>query len=394
MKRSMGLIGMMLLLLGIFSGCGIVHPSSMDEGSFGFVGGLQSTQPQQRMEPLLPGETPAILWGRQQLEPAVQATYDRVSEAVACRQEGPLVVEATPQDLELVLHAIRIDHPEYFWFDGEASFVSTELAGVTVSSSCTFTYTMSREEALAAAEEVRAFTEACLDTPELRTAETDYKKILGVYRYIINNTDYIVTEGDQSILGVMSAHRGTCAGYARSFQYLMSQLGIPCTLALGTSEGNAHGWNMVMCGGDWYQMDVTWGDPVTPEGEPGTSLQYTYCLLTDEEMYRDHTLDDVLPMPVCTSTNYNYFIREGLQFETWDAESYEQALSRAVISKEPWFSVRFTAKESYEQALEALLGDSQIMGMLVRCGVLEEDGRKHVSYTQNDLFYEISIQLP
>lgn len=393
MKRPLRLIGM-LLLLGTLSSCGFVRPSSVEDGSFGLVTGLQSTQSQQRMEPLLPGVVPAILWGRQQLEPAVQATYDKVSEAVACRQEGPLVVEASSQDLELVLHAIRVDHPEYFWFDGEASFVSTELAGVTVSSSCTFTYTMTREEALAAAEQVRAYTEDCLSTPEVSAAETDYKKILGVYRYIINNTDYIITEGDQSILGVMNAHRGTCAGYARSFQYLMSQLGIPCTMVLGTtSDGNAHGWNTVMCGGDWYQIDVTWGDPVNSEGEPGTSLQYTYCLITDEEMYRDHTPDDILPVPVCESTNYNYFTREGLQFDHWDEDAYEEALFRAAISQEPWFSVRFTNQESYDAAMTALFEDSQVMSMLVRCGILDADGRKHVSYTQNELFYEISVQL-
>ena len=315
MKPPRRLIGM-LCLLGILSGCGAVYPSSLQEGGFGSLEGVHADVTQRRMDPVLPDVTPAVLWGRQQLEPAVQAIYDRVSEAVACRQES-LVVEADAKQLELVLHAIRMDHPEYFWFDGEASFVSTELAGVTVSSSCTFTYTMSREEALAAAEEVRSFAADCLADPSVVAAETDYGRILGVYRYIINNTDYIITEGDQSILGVMRAHRGTCAGYARTFQYLMSQLNIPCTLALGTvSDGNAHGWNVVLCGGDWYQIDVTWGDPVTPEGEPGSSLQYTYCLLTDQEMYKDHTPDRVLPLPVCSSTQYNYFIREGLQFDT------------------------------------------------------------------------------
>lgn len=393
MKRPLSLIGI-LCLLGIFSSCGVAHPSDLVGESSGFVGSVQTAQNQTRMEPLLPDITPAVLWGRQQLEPAVQATYDLVSQAVACRREEPLVVEADSQELELVLHAIRIDHPEYFWFDGEASFVSTEMAGVTVSSSCTFTYTMSREEALQASAQVRAFTEDCLSSQALTEAETDYDKILSVYRYIIQNTDYIITDGDQSILGVMTAHRGTCAGYARSFQYLMSQLGIPCTLALGTVDaGTSHGWNMVMCGGDWYQIDVTWGDPVTSGGEPGNSLQYTYCLVTDEEMYRDHTPDGVLPMPECTSTNYNYFIREGLQFEDWDEAAYEEALTEAAANGEPWFSVRFTGEESYRQALKDLLEHSHIMGMLVRCGILEEDGRKRVSYEQKDLFYEISIQL-
>lgn len=391
MKRSLRLIGL-LCLLGMIPGCGMLHPSGLIGESSGLMGSVQTTQ--ERPAPLLPDVTPTMLWGRQQLEPEVQLTYDMVSQAVACRLEEPLEVEADSQELELVLHAIRIDHPEYFWFDGEASFVSTELAGVTVKSSCTFTYTMTREEALAAEAQVQAFTEACLNSPEMAGAETDYDKILGVYRYIINNTDYIITDGDQSILGVMTAHRGTCAGYARSFQYLMNQLGIPCTMALGTvSDGNAHGWNMVLCGGAWYQIDVTWGDPVTKEGQPGTSLQYTYCLVTDEEMYRDHTLDGTLPMPVCTDTTYNYFVREGLQFEQWDELAYETALTESVNRGEPWFSVRFANDEAYQEALGALLGDSRVMEMLVHCGILEENGRKRVSYTQNDLFREISIQL-
>ena len=110
-------------------------------------------------------------------------------------------------------------------------------------------------------------------------------------------------------------------------------------------------------------------------------------------MYRDHTPDDILPVPVCESTNYNYFIREGLQFDHWDEDAYEEALFRAAISQEPWFSVRFTDKESYDAAMTALFEDSQVMGMLVRCGILDADGRKHVSYTQNELFYEISVQL-
>lgn len=392
MKPSVKLIGM-LLLLGIISGCNLPRPESFAGEGSGGMESVDAVPVQKLQEPLLSDMNPAILWGRQQLQPEVQAIYDRVSQAVACRQEEPLVVEAEPQMVELVLHAIRVDHPEYFWFDGETSIVTTERAG-SARSECTFTYTMSLEEIPAAAEQVRRYQEACFNDPEIAGAETDYDRILGVYRYIINNTDYIITEGDQSILGVMTAHRGTCAGYARSFQFLMSRLGIPCTLVLGTvDEGQAHGWNAVQCGGDWYQIDVTWGDPVTPDGEPGNSLQYTYCLLTDQEMYRDHTADGVLPMPVCENTNYNYFIREGLQFAVWDESAYEEALFAAVGRGESWFNVRFENDESYQMALEVLLGDSRIMDMLVRCGILEETGRKHVSYTQNDLFYEISIQL-
>ena len=63
------------------------------------------------------------------------------------------------------------------------------------------------------------------------------------------------------------------------------------------------------------------------------------------------------------------------------------------MSGEPWFSVRFTDEESYQEAMTALFEDGSVMDMLVRCGVLDADGRKRVSYTQNDSFHEISVQL-
>lgn len=344
--------------------------------------------------PLFSNITPAILWGRQQLSARAQTAYDKMSEAIACRQQTPLVVEADSQEIELVLQALRIDHPEYFWFDGEATFVSTQLAGVTVRTTCTFVYTMDLDEILLAGQQVQQYTAACLSSSELAAAQNDYEKILGVYRYIINNTDYVITEADQSILSVMADHRGTCAGYARSFQYLMSQLGIPCTLALGTgASGESHGWNMVQCQGSWYQMDVTWGDPVTPQGAPGDSLQYTYCLVTDAEIYRDHTLDSTLAMPVCMETTWNYFRQEGLQFDTWDPNAYETALQAALDQDVRWLSVRFSDNDSYQAALEALLGDSLIMDMLERCGALVSAQHQYVTYTQNDLFFEFSILL-
>jgi hypothetical protein len=375
--------------LALLSGCGIPQYSSSQ------VSSTPETEVMEEFQaPLFGTITPAILWGREQLDAHAQAAYDKMSQAIACRQETPLEVDADSQEIELVLRALRIDHPEYFWFDGEASFVSQEYGDVVVSTTCSFVYTMDADEIQQAGQQIQQYTAACLSSPALVAAQTDYEKILGVYRYLIDETDYVLTEEDQSILSVMADHRGTCAGYARSFQYLMSQLGIPCTLALGTgSSGQSHGWNMVQCDGEWYQMDVTWGDPVNPDGSPGTSLQYTYCLVTDQEIYRDHILDTTLPMPVCTATTWNYFIAEGLQFDTWDADAYEAALARAVENHERWFSVRFSNTDSYEAALEALLGDSQIMDMLVRQDLLEPQGQQSVTYTQNDMFCEISIAL-
>ena len=336
---------------------------------------------------------PVYLWGRDQLSLSEQEAYDAIDRAAAARQESPVTVDIGEEDrIQRVLSALRVDHPEYFWFDGEASFVTTSVAGVAVKTECTLSYTMEMPEIQEAHQLIEQYTAACLAELSRADAQTDYEKILGVYRYLIETTDYVCTEPVQSIVSAMVSHRATCAGYSRSFQYLMNQLGIPCTLALGEGlDGEAHGWNMVRCGGDWYQMDVTWGDPVGPEGEPGSSIQYTYCMVTDEEIYRDHILDSDFPMPVCNADTYNYYVQTGRQLDVWDPDVYSEKMSLAAEAGEDWFCVRFTDPEAYGEAVEALFTEDGIWDALRSSGMA--DGKTHVVYSQNDLFYEISVRL-
>ena len=335
---------------------------------------------------------PAFLWGRDHISYREQTAYDILDRAVAGKQETPVTVDIGEDEIQRILTAIRIDHPEYFWFDGEASFVTTSVAGVTIKTECTLTYTMELPEIQEAHQVIEQYTAACLSSLSQENAQTDYEKILGVYRYLIETTDYVRTEEDQSIVSAMVSHRATCAGYARSFQYLMNQLGIPCTLALGEGlDGDAHGWNMVRCGGDWYQMDVTWGDPVGPQGEPGDSIQYTYCMVTDEEIYRDHVLVSDIAMPVCTADTYNYYVQTGRQLDIWDASVYCEKMTQAYQVGEDWFSVRFTGPEAYREAVDDLFGGDGIWDALRDSGV--SVGQTHVVYSQNDMFYEISVRL-
>lgn len=62
-------------------------------------------------------------------------------------------------------------------------------------------------------------------------------------------------------------HEGVCEGYARSFQYVMNELGLPCVLIHGvqtSGEPEAHMWCAVWLAdaGAWYVVDPTWDDPV------------------------------------------------------------------------------------------------------------------------------------
>jgi hypothetical protein len=342
--------------------------------------------------PLLEPQGEVYLWARAQLEPEAQDAYDLLSDAIACHQETAVELSASPAQVELALSALRIDHPEYFWFDGSVAYVTTTLPDGTAETLCTMDYTLSTAEAQALLPQVEQYVADCLSSLERSGAQSDYDKVLGVYEYLIGQTDYVTSVSDQSFVSLMTQQQATCAGYARGFQYLMQRLGIPCTLATGYgANGESHGWNIVQVGGQWYQIDVTWGDPVDDTGAPGDSLEYTYCLVTDQEIYRDHTLSSSIPMPECTATEYNYFRKSGLQLTSWDVTRYENLLRSAAELGDDWFTVRFESQADYEAALSALIDQAGLMTLLGNCDIpIPETG---VTYSHNDLFYEFSVQI-
>ncbi len=343
----------------------------------------------QYQPPLLESQS-VCLWARQQLSIKEQEVYDLLARAAENYDEEPVQVEASSDQVRRSLLALRIDHPEYYWFDGEATYASASVPLLGDSTSVTLTYTMDRDTARSYLPQVEAYTQDCLAS--IADAGTDYDRILGVYRYIIEHTDYVQQVQDQSMICAMTQHQATCAGYARAFQYLMLKLNIPCTLILGTgSGGESHGWNAVQCDGEWYQVDVTWGDPVDENGAPGTSLDYTYFMITDWEMYRDHTPDHDIPAPTCTATADNYYRRAGRQLASWDSLQYESIIRSAAAQGESWVTVRFDRQGDYDTALRALIDQGGIMTVLENCGIAIPDSG--ITYSRNDGFLQFSVEL-
>jgi len=79
-----------------------------------------------------------------------------------------------------------------------------------------------------------------------------------------------------------------CQGYALLMQAMLEEAGIPSVVVEGRAGGTLHAWNMVQVDGLWYHVDATWNDP-TPDREG--AVRYTYFMLSDEEMQRDHQWD-------------------------------------------------------------------------------------------------------
>ena len=126
-----------------------------------------------------------------------------------------------------------------------------------------------------------------ITTPNM-TAE---QKIRAVHDWMINYANYDTTyaEVSQTVEGFMYNRTAVCAGYAKTFEYFMTVLGIPCETITGYANGGDHAWNRVAVNGVWLYIDVTWDDPIyTVNGVRRDKLSHEYYLIPEARMNSDH----------------------------------------------------------------------------------------------------------
>lgn len=114
---------------------------------------------------------------------------------------------------------------------------------------------------------------------------SEYDQVKAFHDYLVNNTEYRNT-GDRShsAAGPLLDGFAVCEGYSRALDLLCYFSGIECICINGTGNGGGHGWNKVKIDGQWYNIDVTWDDPVSTR----PVLRYDYFLVSDSVLDQDH----------------------------------------------------------------------------------------------------------
>ena len=124
-----------------------------------------------------------------------------------------------------------------------------------------------------------------------------YDDIRMVHDYLVDTIEYDTSISRPNIYNVYGAlvnRVAVCEGYARSFKYLMDELGIPCVIVIGQGtnsrgETENHAWNYVELNGSWYAIDCTWDDPVVVGGGTvSNSSKYKYFLKGSRDFSVDH----------------------------------------------------------------------------------------------------------
>ena len=148
-------------------------------------------------------------------------------------------------------------------------------------------------------EETTDWAEQVIDQI-VRPGMSEYDKVKAIHDYIINTTQYDVdglesgdfAETSFSAVGVFVYGKAVCQGYAYAFELLCELVGIECEYVTGFGNGGDHGWNQVKVDGVWYNIDLTWDDPIFKyNGVIAPMLRYDYFLISDSQMYQDHCAD-------------------------------------------------------------------------------------------------------
>ncbi|MHB7980432.1 protease [Clostridium sporogenes] len=169
----------------------------------------------------------------------------------------------------------------------------------------------------------------------IKEGMSDVEKELVLHDYIVKNTEYnmdnhnkkIILPDDCNAYGVLVKRIGTSEGYSKAMYELLKAAGIECKYVTGISVhgavgGDRHSWNMVKLDNEWYNLDVTWDEPIFNKNGSNNSLDkvnHTYFNIPDNIFHKDHKRGNYEndEYAKCTATKYSYENIDTSQFVSY-----------------------------------------------------------------------------
>ncbi|QHW31626.1 hypothetical protein GZH47_12755 [Paenibacillus rhizovicinus] len=201
----------------------------------------------------------------------------------------------------------------------------------------------------------------------IKPGMSDYERELAIHDYLVLHTAYdydnfrkgTVPADSYTMYGLLVNGIAVCQGYAYTAQLLLRMAGIETYYVRGTAGGGPHAWNKVKIDGAYYDLDVTWDDPVPDEaGEQA----YGYFNVTDDELRLDHTWTDKLPQ--ATAKTLNYHVYNGLTVDS--SAALVAKVDAAIIARSSSISLKRLYKDTNSQAVwDALIAKHSDVGFVI-----------------------------
>ena len=335
-------------------------------------------------------EVPKIYYAYHLLPGDEQKLYLEVLDALQNMSDYVTVSTLDSSQLDRIFECVVRDHPELFYVEG---FKYTEhlLVDTVKRISLKGIYSATKQEAELAAAEIDEKILLCMKEAMLK--EDEYGTVKYLYDYLINNTEYDTdADNNQNIRSVFLGGRSVCQGYAKAMQYMLQQAGMQAFLVTGYAGGDRHAWNLVRVNGRYYYLDPTWGDASysysgdesIAEEEFAPSINYDYFLVTEDEILKTHSFEDFMDLPACDSTEDNYYVREGLFFESYDREQLERIFDSEAVKMADYVTLKCANPQVYADMVYALIDEQQIFGII-------GSNEGSISYSSNEELCTISF---
>ena len=215
----------------------------------GFLSGNSFAREQARMSAQADG-TAALSDKEAQLQTLLLAAWD--SFADTCDLTS---MQITPDELHAAYAETLNYHPKYFYVSGAYSYVTSGnfVSNVIIG------YSM---EDKAAAKTMRDAYDKTVSgiIGKADKSWSDLEKALYINDYLARNCEYDMTLSKHTAYDALVNGTAVCQGYALAFLDLAHELGLSCEIV--SSKSLNHAWDMVKIGNSYYNVDVTWNDPV------------------------------------------------------------------------------------------------------------------------------------
>lgn len=292
-----------------------------------------------------------------QLTEKEKAAYISVVNAINASALTAEVPNIDTDSLKKISTAVSYDNPQFLWLS--KSWTITQYAATC---EIEIPYLVPADE--------RAEMTKALDNKinrillGINSAMGDYEKELYLHDYLVENCKYDgnATSDDDShnaytAYGALVEGKAVCEGYSKAMQILLSKVGVDSYLVTGTAVQNGvsegHMWNVVNIDSNWYHLDTTWNDPKTADSS--NAVWHTYFNLSDEEIRRDHTFDEITD---CTSAKANYYRKNSLLFGSFNSSSFADTLAdelyKAKQTNLNFVEMRFLNQSDFIAAKQAL----------------------------------------
>ena len=248
------------------------------------------------------------------LSSAEQKLYQELLPAIRrADKEISLRTKLTLEEAQHVMYSIYYDRPELFFFMGGSNLLLTNGLVTSIKPN----YNECADDLAGATAKFNAAVRNFLTS--VRGKELLFQEKL-IHDRLVLETSYESNDLDQTAYAVFVNKKAVCSGYTKAFQLLMHELDVPCyycsgeSLRVETGTWEAHSWDIIRLGGDFYNIDITWDDCF--DQHAADKVGYTYYNCTDRDIQANHKrADRCIGLPACNGTKLSFEKITGIDAE-------------------------------------------------------------------------------